>query len=181
MDVIDRPVYELANLLEAGEVSAEELAMEFLGRIDRVDGKIGAFVTVDREGTLSGARSVDRARRAGEAPSRLAGIPVAVKDNMCTRGIETTCSSKMLRGFVPPYDAHVVERVKAAGMLVIGKTNLDEFPGTSTGFCAVRPKTWNWSGSGRIQRLGCTVAARGSGSLDLTLEICAGATRGAWG
>jgi aspartyl-tRNA(Asn)/glutamyl-tRNA(Gln) amidotransferase subunit A len=146
LDVIDRPVYELANLLEAGEVSAEELAMEFLGRIDRVDGKIGAFVTVDREGTLSGARSVDRARRAGEAPSRLAGIPVAVKDNMCTRGIETTCSSKMLRGFVPPYDAHVVERVKAAGMLVIGKTNLDEFAmGSSTENSAlfVTRNPWN--------------------------------------
>ncbi len=127
MDVIDRPLYELAHLLESGEVTAEELVVEFLGRIDRVDGKINAFVTVDREGALSGARSADKARRAGEAQSRLAGIPVAVKDNMCTRGIETTCSSKMLRGFIPPYDAHVVERLKAAGMLVIGKTNLDEF------------------------------------------------------
>lgn len=133
MDVIDRPVYELAQLLESGEISAEELVGRFLSRIEEVDGKVGAFVTVDREGALSGARSADEARRAGEAPSRLAGIPVAVKDNMCTRGIETTCASRMLRGFIPPYDAHVVERLKAAGMIVIGKTNLDEFAmGSST-------------------------------------------------
>jgi len=146
LDVIDRPLYELARLLESGEVSAEELAVEFLSRIDKVDGIVGAFVTVDREGTLSGARMADKARRAGEAPSHLAGIPIAVKDNMCTRGIETTCSSKMLRGFVPPYDAHVVERVKAAGMLVIGKTNLDEFAmGSSTENSALRVTRNPWN------------------------------------
>jgi aspartyl-tRNA(Asn)/glutamyl-tRNA(Gln) amidotransferase subunit A len=133
LELISKSVHELVHLLESRAISAEELVSQCLSRIEQIDDRVKAFVSVDADGALSAARAVDKARTAGTAPSRLAGIPVAVKDNICTRGMRTTCSSKMLENFVPPYDAHVVERLKAAGMIVIGKTNMDEFAmGSST-------------------------------------------------
>ena len=128
--------------LGRGEVSAEELTRASLARIGEVDGKVKAFISVDAEGAVAKAKEVDRRRGAGEKVGRLAGLPVAVKDNICVKGKETTCASRMLAGFRPPYDATVVEKLDGADAVIVGKTNLDEFAmGSSTensGYFATR-------------------------------------------
>ncbi|MBM4042841.1 MAG: Asp-tRNA(Asn)/Glu-tRNA(Gln) amidotransferase subunit GatA [Planctomycetes bacterium] len=117
----------------AGELTAEAAARACLERIAAVEGKVHAFVSVDAEGALRRAKEVDAALARGERPGALCGIPIALKDNLCTAGTPTTCSSKILANYVPPYNATVVERVLAAGAVPIGKTNLDEFAmGSST-------------------------------------------------
>ncbi|OPZ74808.1 MAG: Glutamyl-tRNA(Gln) amidotransferase subunit A [Firmicutes bacterium ADurb.Bin456] len=122
------PVRRLGELLERKEVSSEELTSAFLKRINEMEDKINAYITVAREEeALAQARSIDRKRGQGERLSPLAGIPVAISDNICTKGIKTTCASKMLEGFIPPYDASVLERLKEAGAIIAGKCNLDEF------------------------------------------------------
>lgn len=122
---------ELARKLRAREVSAHEVAEAFLARIEAVDPKVGAYLTVDREYTLAQADAAQKLIDEGKG-GKLAGVPVALKDNLSTKGIETTCASKILKGYVPPYDATVVEKLKAAGIVILGKTNLDEFAmGTS--------------------------------------------------
>jgi len=119
--------------IAAGELTAEAAARACLERIEAVEGKLHAFVSVDAEGALRRAREVDAALARGEKPGPLCGIPIAIKDNLCTAGTRTTCSSRMLAGYVPPYNATVVEQVLAAGAVPIGKTNLDEFAmGSST-------------------------------------------------
>jgi len=126
-------IAELHELLVRREVSAVEITRSVLDRIDRVDGKIKAYVTVTREQALAAAQAADQRLAAGEATGPLTGIPMALKDNMCTRGVPTTCSSRILANFVPPYDATVVERLAGAGAVMVGKTNLDEFAmGSST-------------------------------------------------
>ena len=127
MTLLDATAIELAERVASGQSSAVELTNACLDSIEEVDGKIGAFLHVDREGALAAASQVDRAKAAGETLGPLAGVPVAVKDNLCTRGVPTTCASKILEGYVPPYDAHVVEALRQAGAVIVGKTNLDEF------------------------------------------------------
>lgn len=125
--------HELHDLLIKKEISAEEINNAVFERIDAVEDKIGAYVTKTKEHALKSARAVDEQIRNGETVAPLAGIPVAVKDNMCTNGLRTTASSKILSNFVPPYDATVVEKLAAVGAAVVGKTNLDEFAmGSST-------------------------------------------------
>ena len=121
-----RTVAELSRLLAAREVSSVELARAFLERIERLNGTLNAFITVDPERTLAQARSADERIAQGRA-GPLTGIPVAHKDLFCAKGWRTTCGSRMLANFVAPYDAHVIERFDAAGALVLGKTNMDEF------------------------------------------------------
>ena len=116
----------LAGGLARGDFSAEEVARRFLARIEALDPRLNAFVTVTPERAVEEARRADDARRRGEA-GLLAGVPVAHKDLFCTRGIRTTCGSRMLAGHVAAYDAAVVERLRAAGMVTLGKTNMDEF------------------------------------------------------
>lgn len=138
-----RGAVELATDIAQGEVSAVDLTQAFFERIDLHDGAIGAFLTLDREGALARAEAVDRARAAGRELGPLAGVPIAVKDNVCTEGLATTCASRILEGYRPPYDAHVVERLNAAGAIVLGKTNLDEFAMGSTTETSALGKTVN--------------------------------------
>lgn len=114
---------EVVRALRKREVSAEEIMRSHLERIAAVDHKVGAFLLVNAEAALQRAREID----AGSEVSPLAGLPIALKDNICTAGIQTSCASKMLEHFVPPYSAHVWERLEAAGGILLGKTNLDEF------------------------------------------------------
>jgi aspartyl-tRNA(Asn)/glutamyl-tRNA(Gln) amidotransferase subunit A len=127
MSLVELGATGLLAELEAGRVTAVEATRAYLERIERHDGRIGAFLRVDREGALAKAEEVDTRRRAGKAVGRLAGLPVAVKDILCSAGELTTCGSRMLAEFRPPYDATVVARLKAADAVLIGRTNLDEF------------------------------------------------------
>ena len=126
-------VAEALEKLAAREISAQELTAAACKRIDEVEGTIKAFVTLTKEQALAAAARVDAKLQAGEEIGSLAGVPMALKDNICTKGIRTTCSSTMLQDFVPPYSAAVYEHLKNAGSILVGKTNLDEFAmGSST-------------------------------------------------
>ncbi len=131
---------EVASSVRSGERSAVEVAGEHLRGIEARDSEIHTFNHVMRDEALAAAAEVDAAVRRGEDPGPLTGVPIALKDNLCTRGVPTTCSSKILDGWQPPYTATVVERVRAAGAVVLGKTNLDEFAmGSSTENSAFGP------------------------------------------
>jgi aspartyl-tRNA(Asn)/glutamyl-tRNA(Gln) amidotransferase subunit A len=125
--------HELHSLLSTKKLSAVELAEAVLARIEKVEGEIKAYVTLTKEETLKAARAADQKIAKGEPLSPLEGIPLAVKDNMCTKGTLTTCSSKILSNYIPPYNATIVEKLNALGYAMTGKTNLDEFAmGSST-------------------------------------------------
>lgn len=117
----------LHRLFKSGELSAVEITEAFLERTAQAEPHVHAFVTVAGEAALERARRLDSRRRVDDDLPPLSGVPVAIKDNICTAGIRTTCSSKILEDFTPPYDATVVERLQAAGAIIIGKTNMDEF------------------------------------------------------
>ena len=132
---------QTAAAVASGEVSAVEVTRAHLDRIGAVDGAVHAFLHVDAEGALAQAARVD----AGELTGPLAGVPVALKDVVVTKGIPTTVGSRILQGWVPPYDATVSERLKAAGLVVLGKTNMDEFAmGSSTEHSAYGPTHNPW-------------------------------------
>ncbi|NBT13984.1 MAG: Asp-tRNA(Asn)/Glu-tRNA(Gln) amidotransferase subunit GatA [Planctomycetia bacterium] len=118
---------ELVAAVRQGDLSASQCTAAFLDRIARLDDTLNAFLHVDREGALAAAAAIDARRKAGQPLGRLAGLPVAVKDALCTRDLPTTCASKMLAGFRPPYDADTVSRLRAADAVIVGKTNMDEF------------------------------------------------------
>ncbi len=124
--MLNATLRELADALAAGKVSSVELTQLFLARIRKLNGPLNAFLTLDEERSLGEARRADDARARGKA-GPLAGIPVAHKDIFCTAGLRTTCGSRMLENFVSPYDAHVIEQFAAAGTVLLGKTNMDEF------------------------------------------------------
>ncbi|MEB3243262.1 MAG: Asp-tRNA(Asn)/Glu-tRNA(Gln) amidotransferase subunit GatA [Cyanobacteriota bacterium] len=141
-------IAEWRNMLQRGEVSARELTEASLARIDTVEPEVHAFLEVCRDRALNDAARIDAARQAGEALPPLAGIPMAIKDNLCTRGIRTTCSSRMLANFIPPYESTVTERLWRAGAVLVGKTNLDEFAmGSSTETSAFGPSRNPWDPS----------------------------------
>jgi aspartyl-tRNA(Asn)/glutamyl-tRNA(Gln) amidotransferase subunit A len=133
MELYSLTIHELHDMLRRGETSSEAVTDSVLGRIRSVDGKVRAYITVTEDVARAQAKEADRRIKAGDASSPLLGIPVAVKDNMCTEGIRTTCASKILGNFVPPYDATVVARLKQSGYVLCGKPNMDEFAmGSST-------------------------------------------------
>ncbi len=124
---------EMASALAAKEISSVELTQQHLDRISEVDGKINAFLHIDNSGALEQAEAIDKKRAKGEELSPLAGVPIAVKDILAQKGIPTTAGSKILEGWRPPYDSTVVAKLKAAGVVILGKTNMDEFAmGSST-------------------------------------------------
>lgn len=122
-----RTAAQIADGVRAGDFSAEEVACAHLTRARAVDGDLGALLHLDEEGALAAARAVDTRVAAGEDPGPLAGVPLIVKDNLAVRGAPLTCASRILEGYVPVFDATVVERLRAAGAVVLGKSNLDEF------------------------------------------------------
>jgi aspartyl-tRNA(Asn)/glutamyl-tRNA(Gln) amidotransferase subunit A len=149
-DLIRCGAAQLGQLLASREVSAVEVTQVHLDRIEAVDERVHAFLHVDAEGALAAARAVDGARACGERLGPLAGVPVAVKDVMATLGLPTTCGSRILEGWRPPYDATIVARMRAAGMVILGKTNMDEFAmGSSTEYSAYGPSHNPWD-LGRI-------------------------------
>ncbi|MET7709242.1 Asp-tRNA(Asn)/Glu-tRNA(Gln) amidotransferase subunit GatA [Micromonospora sp. NPDC005413] len=144
-DLIRMTATEIAALVAGGETSAVEVTRAHLDRIAAVDDQVHAFLHVDSDGALAAARAVDERRAAGEELGPLAGVPVAVKDVLATRGVPTTVGSKILEGWRPPYDATIVQRLREAGTVMLGKTNMDEFAmGSSTEYSAYGPTHNPW-------------------------------------
>jgi aspartyl-tRNA(Asn)/glutamyl-tRNA(Gln) amidotransferase subunit A len=144
-DITRLSAAELAHALGSREVSSVEAVQAHLDRIAAVDAEVHAYLHVDGDGAIAAARAVDQRRASGEDLHVLAGVPIAVKDVMVTQGLPTTCGSKILEGWIPPYDATVVSRLKAAGMPILGKTNMDEFAmGSSTEHSAYGPTHNPW-------------------------------------
>src|SRR5262245_19790266 len=132
MTANERTALELLQAQAQGE-TAESITQSFLQAIKQRDGKVKAFLHVDEAKALGQARAIDAKRKKGQPLGKLAGVPVAIKDVLCTNGQPTTCGSKILQNFVPPYDAHVITELKKADAVLIGKTNMDEFAmGSST-------------------------------------------------
>lgn len=132
MGLLDLTAAELAGQIKAGKTTAVEAMEAVIANIDSKEKELNCYVTFDREAALSAAREAQKKIEEGELDGPLAGVPVAIKDNMCTKDVLTTCSSKILGNFVPQFSSDAVERIKAAGAVMIGKTNMDEFAMGST-------------------------------------------------
>jgi aspartyl-tRNA(Asn)/glutamyl-tRNA(Gln) amidotransferase subunit A len=178
-------IHDALAALRRGDLSSVDLANAYLDRIERYDSAVQAFLTVTADRAREDARRADERRRAGDdAP--LLGIPIALKDIFCTAGIETTCASRILKGFVPPYDAAVVQRLAQAGAVLLGKTNMDEFAmGSSTENSAFMPTRNPWDldrvpggssgGSAAAVAAGMAAAALGTdtgGSIRQPAALC---------
>ena len=149
-DILKLTVTELSGKLASRELSGAEITGAYLDRIAEKEPEIGAYLTVSADEAMDNAKKIDERRAKGEELSPLAGIPVGIKDNMCTKGLRTTCASRMLENFIPPYDATVVEKLAAAGTVTLGKLNMDEFAmGSSCENSAAHP-THNPHGLDRV-------------------------------
>jgi len=150
MDLTGLAIHELSALLSKREVSSRELTEAYLERIGEVDGRVHAYLSVTPEAALKAAEQADKRLGSGTDITPLTGVPVSVKDIFCTSGCETTCASKILSGFVPPYDATVIARLRKAGAVILGKNNMDEFAmGSSTENSAFGPTLNPWD-TGRV-------------------------------
>jgi len=144
--LFEQPAHVLHDMLVNKEITSLELTQAVLARIDEVEGDVQAYLTITREEALAQAKAVDEKITKGEEIAFLEGIPGAIKDNICTKGIKTTCASKILQKFVPPYDATVMQKLEAQNPVVLGKTNLDEFAmGGSTENSAYHPTCNPWN------------------------------------
>jgi len=171
MSLIERTAVELLHLLARGDITSEALTTAFLQAIRQREPKVQAFLHVDEAGALDQARAIDTRRQGGDAVGPLGGLPIAVKDVLCVRGQPTTCGSKMLAGFRPPYDATVIVKLRRAGAVLLGKTNMDEFAmGSSTENSAFRATRNPWD-LGRIPggSSGGSAAAVAAGEAPLAL------------
>jgi len=185
-DPADLTIAEAAAALRSGALSAADLLAAVRRRAGATEAQLHAYLTLDVEGAERAAEAADAALSRGEDPGPLAGIPLAIKDNMCTRGIETTSGSRLLAGYRPPYDATVVGRLRAAGAVIVGKTNLDEFAmGSSTENSAYGPTRNPWDpdrvpggssgGSAAAVAVGSALGALGSdtgGSIRQPAALC---------
>lgn len=131
-ELTERTIFEHAEALRKKEYSSVQLTQAYLEQIDKKDKTIGAYITVTADRAIESAKAFDEGRSSDSEISPLAGIPCGIKDNMCTKGIKTTCASKMLGGYIPPYSAHVVEKLEKSGAVILGKLNMDEFAMGST-------------------------------------------------
>ena len=131
-ELTERTIFEHAEALRKKEYSSVQLTQAYLEQIDKKDKTIGAYITVTADRAIESAKAFDEGRCSDSEISSLAGIPCGIKDNMCTKGIKTTCASKMLGGYIPPYSAHVVEKLEKSGAVILGKLNMDEFAMGST-------------------------------------------------
>lgn len=146
MKLFEQPAHVLHDMLVNKEITSLELTEAVLARIDQVEGDVQAYLTVTRDEAIAQAKAVDEKIARGEEIAFLEGIPGAIKDNICTKGVKTTCASKILQKFVPPYDATVVQKLAAQNPVVLGKTNLDEFAmGGSTENSAFHPTHNPWN------------------------------------
>lgn len=146
MKLMSLTAVELGRKIQSGEVKVVDAVKEALAQIEKKDGTVNSFVTVDKDGALKRAEEVQKLIDEGKLTGKLAGVPVAIKDNMCTKGLLTTCSSKILGNFVPTYTATAVEKLEEAGAIIIGKTNMDEFAmgsTTETSAYGVTRNPWN--------------------------------------
>lgn len=133
MNLNNLSISELSNLIINSEITSEDIVGSYIKRIEETDGSLKAFITINKEEALAEARKIDGKIKKGEKVGALAGIPLAIKDNIMTAGIKTTCGSRFLEDFISPYDATVIKNLKEQGAIIIGKTNLDEFAmGSST-------------------------------------------------
>ena len=127
MKLYEYTVHELIEKLEKGEVTSEEITRSYFDRIKEIDPKVKAYVSTLEDEAIAKAKKVDEDRKAGKPVSKFAGIPIGIKDNICTKGVKTTCSSKMLENFISPYDATVMEKINLENLINLGKLNMDEF------------------------------------------------------
>jgi aspartyl-tRNA(Asn)/glutamyl-tRNA(Gln) amidotransferase subunit A len=185
-DPADLTIAAAGAALRRGETSAVDLLDAVATRAAATEAQLHSFLTIDRDGAHAAAEAADATLRVGDDPGPLTGIPIAVKDNMCTRGIETTAGSRILSGYRPPYDATVISRLRAAGAVIVGKTNLDEFAmGSSTENSAYGPTRNPWDpervpggssgGSAASVAVGSSIAALGSdtgGSIRQPAALC---------
>ena len=146
MRLYEKPAHVLHDMLVNKEITAVALTEDVLARIDEVEGDVKAYLTITRDEALAQAKAVDEKIASGEDISFLEGIPGAIKDNICTKGIKTTCASKILENFVPPYDATAMTKIKAQNPVILGKLNMDEFAmGGSTENSAYHPTCNPWN------------------------------------
>jgi len=148
MQITELTAVELGRKIKSGEIGVQEAVKASLAQIENQDKNVNAFLTVDEDAALKRAAEVEKAIKKGRYNSPLAGVPIAVKDNICTKGMLTTCASRILENFVPFYNAEAVEQILNAGMVIVGKTNMDEFAmgsTTETSAFAVTKNPWNLS------------------------------------
>jgi aspartyl-tRNA(Asn)/glutamyl-tRNA(Gln) amidotransferase subunit A len=161
----------IADGVRAGKLRARDVVEQYLDRIARLDGGLGCYLLVDGAGARAAADAVDAAQAEGRDPGPLAGVPLGIKDIFCTRGIETTCASQILRGFVPPYESTVTARLAAAGGVALGKLNMDEFAmGSSNENSSFKPARNPWS-TAHVPG-----GSSGGSAAAVAASLCAGAT-----